>query len=45
MAAMMRRGYKELLKEAVEKLKGRLAAGQGVQQVFWGIENVKEVEC
>jgi len=27
MAAMMRRGYKELLKEAVEKLKGRLAAG------------------
>ena len=41
---MMRRGYKELLKEAVEKLKGRLAAGQGVQQVFLGIQNVKEVE-
>jgi len=27
MAATMRRGYKELLKEAVDKLKDRLAAG------------------
>ena len=27
---MMRRGYKELLKEAVEKLKDRLAAGHSV---------------